>query len=377
MWFTNLLIYRFTQAVPFTLDELIAGLQQRPARECASQEMHTLGWTTPFGRHSVNLVQVAAGFWLVAMQKEERILPGHVVKDALDAKIADIEERDARKVYKKERDTLKDEIVMQLLPRAFTRTQTTLAVICPADGWIAVNASSWKRAEDLLSLLRECTGTLPVRPINVKLPPATSMTQWVKDNQAPASLQIGDNCELTDTSEDGGQVRCKHQDLGSDEIQLHLSAGKQVTQLDLRWGEKLNFMLTDRMVIKRLRFDALVIDEASDQGGDDMASELDASLTIMGGTLQQFIPALCEALGGEDQPQGIGDSPAPAARHDEEPFYQDAIAFVRESGRASVSAVQRKLKIGYNRAARMIERMELDGIVTSMNSHGVREVMRV
>ena len=324
-------------------------------------------------------LQAAAGFWLVAMQKQERILPGQVVKDELAAKVDEIEQRDARKVYKKERDTLKDEIVMQLLPRAFTRTQTTFALICPADGWIAVNAGSWKRAEDLLSLLRECTGTLPVRPVNVKLPPAVSMTQWVKDSDAPAGLQIGDNCELTDTSQDGGQVRCKHQDLASDEIQLHLSAGKQVTQLDLRWNDKLSFTLNERMILKRLRFDDLLIDEASDQGGDDMAGQLDASLTIMGGTLQQFVPALCEALGGEDQPQGIGDNPAPAtaAWHDEEPFYQDAIAFVRESGRASISAVQRKLKIGYNRAARMIERMELDGIVTPMNSHGVREVMRV
>ncbi|MCC4260815.1 recombination-associated protein RdgC [Pseudomonas aestusnigri] len=305
MWFTNLLIYRFTQAIPFTLEQLIEALAQKPARECASQETHALGWTTPFGRHSVNLVQVAAGFWLIAMQKEERILPGQVVKDELSAKVGEIEQRDARKVYKKERDTLKDEIVMQLLPRAFTRRQTTFALICPADGWIAVNAGSWKRAEDLLSLLRECTGTLPVRPVNVKLPTAVSMTQWVKDSDAPAGLQIGDNCELTDTSADGGQVRCKHQDLASDEIQLHLSAGKQVTQLDLLWDNKLSFTLNERMIFKRLHFDDLLIDEASNQAGDDMASQLDASLTIMGGTLQQFIPALFEALGGEDQPQGI------------------------------------------------------------------------
>ncbi|MNR58678.1 DNA translocase FtsK [compost metagenome] len=49
--------------------------------------------------------------------------------------------------------------------------------------------------------------------------------------------------------------------------------------------------------------------------------------------------------------------------------------FVLESRRASISAVQRKLKIGYNRAARMIESMEMAGVVTPMNSNGSREVI--
>ena len=52
----------------------------------------------------------------------------------------------------------------------------------------------------------------------------------------------------------------------------------------------------------------------------------------------------------------------------------EAVRFVTESRRASISAVQRKLKIGYNRAARMIEAMEMAGVVTPMNSNGSREV---
>ncbi|MBV4533992.1 DNA translocase FtsK [Pseudomonas sp. SWRI107] len=56
-------------------------------------------------------------------------------------------------------------------------------------------------------------------------------------------------------------------------------------------------------------------------------------------------------------------------------LYDEAVQFVLESRRASISAVQRKLKIGYNRAARMIEAMEMAGVVTSMNSNGSREVI--
>lgn len=72
-----------------------------------------------------------------------------------------------------------------------------------------------------------------------------------------------------------------------------------------------------------------------------------------------------------------GSAGASADDSDEEsdPLYDEAVAFVTESRRASISAVQRKLRIGYNRAARMIETMEAAGVVSEMNSNGSREVI--
>lgn len=303
MWFNALMLYRFTQAIPFTLDELIAALGSRPARHCASQEVYTLGWAPPF-EHSQQLVEVAGPYWLIRLQSEEKILPSSVVKEALAEKIKVIEDRDARKVYKKERDTLKDDLVMELLPRAFTRTRSTLAIICPGQGWIAVNASASWRATDLLNLLREATGTLPVRPLSVKMTPATCMTEWVRSGEAPGGLIIGDTCSLIDTCADGGAVNCKRQDLGSDEIQQHLDAGKQVRQLDLHWRDRLSLSLDDKLTIKRLRFEDLLRDEASEQGGDDLAGQLQATLAIMGGTIAELVNDLTEAFGGEDEPVG-------------------------------------------------------------------------
>ena len=64
-----------------------------------------------------------------------------------------------------------------------------------------------------------------------------------------------------------------------------------------------------------------------------------------------------------------------AADEESDPLYDEAVEFVTESRRASISAVQRKLRIGYNRAARMIEVMEQAGIVSEMNSNGSREVL--
>ncbi|MBU2712241.1 DNA translocase FtsK [Zooshikella harenae] len=60
---------------------------------------------------------------------------------------------------------------------------------------------------------------------------------------------------------------------------------------------------------------------------------------------------------------------------EQDQLYDEAVAFVTESRRASISAVQRKLKIGYNRAARIIESMETAGVVSPMSSNGAREVL--
>jgi S-DNA-T family DNA segregation ATPase FtsK/SpoIIIE len=60
---------------------------------------------------------------------------------------------------------------------------------------------------------------------------------------------------------------------------------------------------------------------------------------------------------------------------EDDALYDEAVAFVTESRKASISAVQRKLRIGYNRAARMIESMEAAGIVSEMGTNGSREVL--
>ena len=222
MWFRNLLVYRLTQDLQLDADSLEKALGEKPARPCASQELTTYGFTAPFGKGpDAPLVHVSQDFFLISARKEERILPGSVVRDALKEKVDEIEAQQMRKVYKKERDQLKDEIVQTLLPRAFIRRSSTFAAIAPSLGLILVDSASAKKAEDLLSTLREALGSLPVRPLSVKVAPTATLTDWVKTQEAAGDFHVLDECELRDTHEDGGVVRCKRHDLTSEEIQLH------------------------------------------------------------------------------------------------------------------------------------------------------------
>lgn len=307
-FFRNALIYRFTQPMPFDGAALQAALDAKQHREPATQELSTYGFVAPLdmGANSP-LVQIVAGkryvAQLITAKKTERIIPGSAVRDELKKRVGQIEADQLRKVYKKERDQIKDNIVQEFLPRAFLRSKVTTALIL--EDMIVVDAASPRAAEDLLSTLREAVGSLPVRPVTVKIAPSATMTDWLKTQKACADLHVLDECELRDTHEDGGTVRCKRQDLTGDEVQEHLSAGKQVTKLALGWKDQLAFTLDDNLAIKRLRFEDLLHEQAEQDGGDDAVAQFQASLAILAGTLLVFVPALLEALGGEDFPTGI------------------------------------------------------------------------
>lgn len=305
MWFKNLLVYRLTQDIPFDPAALELALKSKPARACASQEVTTYGFIAPFGKgDDAPLIHQSGEFLLLATRKEERILPGSVVRDAVKEKIEEIETEQSRKVYKKERDQIKDEIIQAFLPRAFIRRSSTFAAIAPKLGLILVNTASPKKAEDVLSTLREVMGSLPVRPLTVKLSPTATMTEWLTTQKAAEGFFVLDECELRDTHEDGGIVRCKRQDLTTEEIATHLGIGKVATQLSLAWQDKLSFMLDDKMIIKRLRFESLLEDQAAADGGEEALGQLDASFTLMMLTFKEFLPELFDALGGEEVPQG-------------------------------------------------------------------------
>ncbi|MFT5453298.1 MAG: S-DNA-T family DNA segregation ATPase FtsK/SpoIIIE [Enterobacterales bacterium] len=85
-----------------------------------------------------------------------------------------------------------------------------------------------------------------------------------------------------------------------------------------------------------------------------------------------FIVEITEGGGVADKIPGMAPEPSD---NDIDVLYDEAVAFVTHSRKASISSVQRRLKVGYNRAARMIEEMELSGVVTEMQSNGSREVL--
>lgn len=302
MWFKNLTLYRFTE--PFTLaaNELAEKLNDKRFRPCSSHDEFSMGWASPVGNATEELIHASNGFIMLCLKKEEKVIPAAVINEMLQEKIAEKEEQEARKLSKKERTSLKDELIFELLPRAFSFSKKTYAYIDPKGGWIVVDAASAKKAEDLLSYLRKCLGSLPVVPINTIEKPTLIMTQWLVDNNStPKDLVIEDECELRSQEDEGSIIRCKRHNLSLPEITNHLDTGKQVIKLAVNWTDRLSFIVDENLAIKHLKFLDLIQDQVADTDADDAISQFDVDFSIMSLELANFLPRLIEIFGGENK----------------------------------------------------------------------------
>lgn len=302
MWFRNARVFRFTKPFDISPEELEEKLQADAFKPCGPQETSRQGWVAPLGKHGEQLVHSTDGYHLISLRKEEKILPGPVVKEAVEERAEAIEIEQGRKVRRKEKDEIKEQVMLEMLPRAFSKNRRCYAYLAPRDGVLVVDAGSAGQAEDLASTLRKSLGSLPVRPPAVEQSPAFTFTGWLNETiDLPASIALGSECELKDPSEDGGVVRCKGLDLKADEIRNHLEAGMQVTKLAVTWDDNVSFVLDEELGIRRLKFGETLQEQLDDVDADDAVARFDAAFSLMTLELSRMIPGLLEALGGEDR----------------------------------------------------------------------------
>ena len=299
MWFKNLRAYRLTSPFELSAEQLEEQLASGVFKPCPKSQPLSIGWAPPLGDQSELLVHAANGRYLLSLKREEKLLPSTVVREQLEEKVAIIESEQARKVYRKERLTLKDEIVQDCLPRAFSRSSRTLAFIDTRASWLFVDAASASRAEELLNLLRDGIGSFPVVLPQVNNSPSVTMTGWLAHQNLPDDFALGEECELREPGEEGGVVRCRGVDLLSEEVETHLNAGKQVTRLSLSWQERMSLVIAEDLCLRRLKFSDELLKENEEIPEDELAARLDADFALMSEAVTGLQDRVIALFGGE------------------------------------------------------------------------------
>ncbi|MFT7287243.1 MAG: recombination associated protein RdgC [Halieaceae bacterium] len=300
MWFKNLRAFRMTRGLDLGAEQLEASLAQRTFRPCTPAQPLSLGWVPALGEGTQTLVHAADGRFLICLRREEKILPSSVVRDLLNERVEAIEAQQGRKVYRKERLSLKDEVVQDCLPRAFSRLVELRIIIDPQARWVFVDSSSAGRAEDTLNLLRECIGSFPVIPPLTRQAPAAAMSSWLTQSSLPQDFTVGDECELRDGTEQAAVIRCRGVDLFSDELRQHLQGGMQVVRLALHWQEQLQFVLGEDLCLRRMKFADALVKENDELMDEDRLARLDADFALMAPALVALQDRLIVLFGGED-----------------------------------------------------------------------------
>ncbi|SDZ95840.1 recombination-associated protein RdgC [Marinobacterium iners] len=280
-----------------TVDTLEQALQEHPFTPCGSQELSRSGWAAPADCIE-GMVLDSHGFLLIALKHEERVLPPQSVREQLNEKVALIEAEQGRKVYRKEKLQLKDEVIMDMLPRSFTRSRITYALICPKQGLIHVDTPSHKRAEDLLNNLRAALGSLNVKLPQTKLSADKVMTGWLHSESMPNGWALEDECELRDPMTEGGKISVEGQDLLSEEITAHLAGGYVVKRLALEWQQQVRFVLHADLSLHRLRLSDEYRERLNAEAPEDAQAALETSVVRWGLEMARLTQELIETLGG-------------------------------------------------------------------------------
>ncbi|MDZ4378797.1 MAG: recombination-associated protein RdgC [Xanthomonadaceae bacterium] len=254
MMFRNLTLFAFPSsfsAVFLALDDHLAGRQLKPV---GVVERSSRGFVPPLGRDSTALSHRIDDCIWITLGGQDRILPAAVVNEALASKVAELERREARKIGGKERARLRGDLEHYLLPRALVRPSRVNAYIDIEKSLLVVDTSSRKTAEGVVSELRQALGSFPAMPVRPESRGSATLTHWIAHGPLPAGFKYGDECELSEPTESGANVKCRRMELGSEDVRRHLEAGMRCTRLGLCFDDHLDFVLGDDLVVRKLKF---------------------------------------------------------------------------------------------------------------------------
>ena len=293
--FKNAQLYRLPAPWDISAAQLGAQLSTRLFHPCGAMDYASAGWVpiTDAG----NLVHVVGQHWLMALQIEQKLLPASVINQEAAERAKDIESAQGFKPGRKQMKEIKAAIEAELLPKAFVRRRRVHVWIDPIAGWLVVDAASLSAAEPAIEVLHKTVAGLALKYVNTKTSPAFGMTTWLSFNGAANGFTIDQDCVLQAVTDEASAVRYSRHSLDGEDVRDHLISGKMVASLAMTYDNRVSFVLTDKLEIKRIKLLDLVTAEAPDC--DTKEEQFDADFALMAGELSRLIPDLIDALGGE------------------------------------------------------------------------------
>lgn len=293
------MMYRLTSAWPTSVEMVQAALETSRFVECGASQEKSVGWLEPRGHANGPLVEVIGGQWLLKLMMEVKVVPGSVVKRKVQEQIDQIEATTGRKPGKKEKRELSDDARLALLPMAFSKQSSVQVWVDPKAGLLLTDAGSQAKADEVMTLLIKAVEGLAVTLINTQTSPAAAMSIWLSTKEAPPGFSVDRECELKAPDESKAVVRYTRHALDTDEVSQHIAMGKVPTRLAMTWDDRVSFVLTEGMQLKKLAFLDTVFEDATGSPADVKDDNFDADVAISTGELSKLIPDLLEALGGE------------------------------------------------------------------------------
>lgn len=296
-WFRNVLAYRLARQPKLNASDLAEKLAAHVFAPCGDLDMQSAGFVPPFD--DTRFVHtIPGGHIFLAFCLEKKNLPKQVIDRKTRARCLELEEQQGFKPGRRQTKEIREQVIDELLPKAFTTRTVTRVWLDTVDGWLVVDTPSHGRAEDVLRALYRAVEKFPVDGLRVNRSPVASMTDWLAADEAPANFTVDQDTELRAAGEGKATVRYIRHALEFPHMQRHIAEGKQCTRLALTWADRVSFVLTEDLVLKGVA----PLDVLKENGGGEPADEQerrDSDLVLMAGEMRKLLSDLVDALGGE------------------------------------------------------------------------------
>ena len=297
MWFKNLIVYRLPADWSVSASELEDLLAKRTLQPCSPLDMVSRGWVPPAA--SGRLLHTVNQQHLIALGIDQKLLPGSIIRQVAQERAEALAQEQGYPVGRRQMRDLRMRVTEELRARALTRRRVIRAWIDPLNGWFIVDAAGAAKAEELTEILRVTLGgSFAVQFLETERSVQQSMSTWLTLGDAPLRFAIDQDLELQSTDAAKATIRYTRHPLDVKDVQQHLKAGKYPTRLGLTWSDRIAFVLTEKLQVKRVEFLEMTKDSAD--GGDiDAAEQFDIDFAVMAGELAKLLDDLGQALGSE------------------------------------------------------------------------------
>ena len=290
MLFKQIQLYQLNDSFNCSSKNIEQSLDRLLFSPCLPSLPFSTGWVPVIDEEDAPLTRTISNCTIFCAQFEEKILPASVIRRALAEKIKQIEEAQNRKVHQKEKYSLKDEIMMTLLPRAFSKFTKVYAYIDTKHRWLVLGIANEQKTEQFLTLFKK-TMSDEIASLNLKKL-STQFTNWIKEKNCPDDFNVEKECLLQDPNQSNRIIRCQQQNLFSSSIQGLIKEGCEIKQLALSWKEQIHFVLHDDFSIHGIRLQDELLAQSKGMEAETKQQQFDADFIIMEATLSAVIKKL-------------------------------------------------------------------------------------
>jgi recombination associated protein RdgC len=294
MFFKNLIIYQFDKnsSIERLDNDMLKNMAFTP---CGPTDSIKKGFVSPIDDDDVLKLQVQ-GHSLLKLRIESKLLPSCVIKKKTAERIEQLEQKLGRSVTKSERLCAKDEVIVDLLPVAFTKDQYVYVWINDKDKFIAVETASFKKAEDVLALIRKELGALALKPLSVENNISFTLKEWVCNDSTPPNFFVLNDAMLADPLEGNGKIKLIDENLTAEEVKSYLNGGREIKSLSFSYKQQTVFTVNTELVFSKISFSSEMLDENSDISLDDKAKRIEADFFLVANELANLINDFTKAV---------------------------------------------------------------------------------